>query len=100
MTPAEIKLWERLRNRRLAGLKFRRQHPLGPFIADFYCPEHRLVVEVDGEIHTFTRENDEARTQRFLAYGYRLIRFKNQEVEANIESVLEKIQSACSEPES
>jgi type I restriction enzyme R subunit len=51
MTYAEEKLWQRLRAHRLDGLKFRRQHPLGPFIADFYCAEHRLVIEIDGDIH-------------------------------------------------
>ena len=50
MTPAEKMLWARLRNRQLSDLKFRRQHPIGPFVADFYCARHSLVVEIDGEI--------------------------------------------------
>jgi len=95
MTPAEEKLWQRLRAHRLGGLKFRRQHPLGPFIADFYCAEYRLVVEIDGGIHTQQAEHDQARTEQFEAYGYRVIRFKNTEVEQDIEKVLEKIIEAC-----
>jgi very-short-patch-repair endonuclease len=66
MTPAEEKLWRRLR-----------AHPLGLFIADFYCAEHRLVVEIDGGIHTQQVEHDQVRTEQFEAYGYHVIRFKN-----------------------
>jgi very-short-patch-repair endonuclease len=58
MTPAEAKLWQHLRAKRLNGLKFRWQHPLGPFIADFYCHAHRLVIEIDGDIHATTIERD------------------------------------------
>jgi very-short-patch-repair endonuclease len=95
MTPAEVMLWQRLRAHRLGGLKFRRQHPLGPFIADFYCAEYRLVVEIDGGIHAKQAEHDQARTEQFEVYGYRVIRFKNTEVEQDIEKVLEKIVEAC-----
>jgi len=91
MTRAEKLLWERLRNRQLAGLKFRRQHPLGPFIADFYCAECRLVIEIDGDMHDFQKEQDEQRTRQFEEFGYRVIRFRNEEVESNIELVLKKI---------
>ncbi len=95
MTPAEEKLWQRLRAHRLGGLKFRRQHPLGPFVADFYCAEHRLVVELDGGIHAQQVEHDQVRTEQFEAYGYCVIRFKNSEVEQDIEKVLAKIVEAC-----
>jgi very-short-patch-repair endonuclease len=84
-----------LRAHRLGGLKFRRQHPLGPFVADFYCAEHRLIVEVDGGIHIRQVEHDQVRTEQFETYGYRVIRFKNSEVEQDIETVLEKIVEAC-----
>ena len=94
-TPAEQKLWERLRNRRLKGLKFRRQHPLGPYIADFYCAAHRLVVELDGGIHEQQREEDARRTAYFEAYGYKVLRFRNEEVEEDIEGVLRRIAEAC-----
>ncbi len=95
MTPAEDMLWQRLRAHRLSGLKFRRQHPLGPFVADFYCAERRLVIEIDGDIHTQQAEHDQARTEQCEAYGYRVIRFKNTEVEQDIEKVLEKIIETC-----
>jgi very-short-patch-repair endonuclease len=98
MTRAEQLLWERLRNRQLAGLKFRRQHPLGPFITDFYCAEYRFVIEIDGDIHDFQEEQDEQRTRQFEEFGYRVIRFRNEEVESNIELVLKKIFEICQLP--
>ncbi len=94
-TEAERVLWERLRNRRLGGLKFRRQHPLGPYIVDFYCAEHRLVVEVDGPIHERQKERDALRAQHLEAYGYRVLRFRNEEVLTDIEAVLARILAAC-----
>lgn len=96
MTPAEKLLWSRLRNKQLNGLKFRRQHPLGPFIADFYCAARRLVVEIDGDIHDLQPERDAARTEQFEQYGYRVIRFRNEQVLNDIESVLAAIEAACS----
>ena len=98
MTPAEKLLWSHLRNKQLNGLKFRRQHPLGPFVADFYCAERRLVVEIDGDIHDLQPERDAARTEQFEQYGYHVIRFRNEQVLNNIESVLRAIESACHLP--
>ena len=95
MTPAERVLWEHLRAKRLKGLKFRRQHPLGPFIVDFCCPEHRLVIEVDGGVHELQKECDEARTEQLEAYGYRVLRFRNEDVLHRLEDVLEAICEAC-----
>jgi len=95
MTPAEKLLWSRLRNKQLRGLKFRRQHPLGPFIADFYCAARRLVVEIDGDIHDLQPGRDAARTEQFKQYGYRLIRFRNRRVLNDIEEVLLAIEAAC-----
>ncbi|MFQ5610590.1 MAG: endonuclease domain-containing protein [Anaerolineae bacterium] len=95
MTPAEKTLWQRLRNKQLNGFKFRRQHPLGPFIADFYCPACRLVVEIDGDIHDLQPERDAARTERFEQYGYRVIRFRNEQVLDDLEGVLTAIEAAC-----
>ena len=88
MTPAEQKLWQHLRNRRLFELKFRRQHPVGRFILDFYCYEHPLIVEVDGGIHELQTERDQMPTEWLQQQGYRVIRFKNEEVISNIEGVL------------
>lgn len=95
MTPAEKALWQRLRRKQLNGLKFRRQHPLGPFIADFYCGAHRLVIEIDGGVHDAQAERDQARTEQFEAYGYHVIRFTNAQIEQDIEAVLAEIIAAC-----
>ena len=94
MTPAEEALWKHLRGRQFQGLKFRRQHPVGRFIADFYCPEHRLVIELDGEIHRNQREYDAIRTETFQDYGYRVLRFSNDAVLQHAEEVLEAIVAA------
>jgi very-short-patch-repair endonuclease len=93
MTEAEKVLWEYLKNRKAGGGKFRRQHPLGSYIADFYCHEKRLVVEVDGEIHLNpeTAEKDENRTAVLERYGIEVIRFSNQEVLENAQSVVQSI---------
>jgi len=96
-TPAEDLLWEKLRNRQLQGFKFRRQAPLGPFIADYFCAACRLVVEIDVGIHLEKTDQDQQRTRQFEAYGYRIIRFRNQEIEQNIQAVLEGILKACLE---
>jgi very-short-patch-repair endonuclease len=95
MTPAETKLWDRLKNKQLHGLKFRRQHPLHHFILDFYCHAHRLVVEVDGGIHASQRDYDEARSEWLSQRGFRVIRFTNEEVLNDIEGVLGRIAEAC-----
>jgi very-short-patch-repair endonuclease len=70
LTPAEMKLWAHLRNRQLGGLKFRRQHPIGRFIADFYCAQHRLFIEIDGESHGEQAEYDAARSVWLSAHGF------------------------------
>ena len=79
-TPAEEVLWESLRDRRLEGLKFRRQHGFGPFVLDFSCAAHSLVIELDGAIHDDQAEQDAYRTEYLAQYGYRVIRFRNEEV--------------------
>ena len=94
-TSAEKILWEYLRDRRLLGLKFRRQHPLGTYIVDFYCPAFRLVVEIDGEIHRYQEADDQARTDQLEQKGYKVIRFWNFEVEQNPETVLDTSAENC-----
>jgi very-short-patch-repair endonuclease len=84
MTDAERRLWSVLRSRRLQGYKFRRQRPIGPFIADFACIEHRLVVEADGGQH-LEGEYDARRTAWLEARGWRVLRFWNNEILANTE---------------
>ena len=91
-TSAEKILWEYLRDRRLLGLKFRRQHPLGTYIVDFYCPAFRLVVEIDGEIHRYQEVDDQARTDQLEEKGYKVIRFWNFEVEQNLDTVINQEQ--------
>jgi len=94
-TDVEKRLWSRLRNRGLLGLKFRRQLPLGDFVADFVCADHALVVEVDGGQHASTEVTDNGRTAWLEARGWRVIRFWNNEVNENLEGVLQAIASAC-----
>jgi very-short-patch-repair endonuclease len=96
-TPAEEKLWYWLRDSQLEGLKFRRQHPLGRFIVDFYCAEKKLVIEVDGDTH-FTPEQmeyDAARTEWLEEQGLRVARVTNDEVMENLDAVLEWIAKGC-----
>ena len=95
-TKAEKILWEYLRNRNLDGLKFRRQHPIDKFIADFYCHEKKLVVELDGAVHDekMNVQYDEARTYELKGSGIKVIRFRNSEVENNILFVLNEIRKA------
>jgi very-short-patch-repair endonuclease len=100
LTPAELRLWNALRGKRLARLRFRSQHPVGPFVLDFYCAEHKLVVEVDGSVHQEPAQvvRDQARTERAEAYGYRVVRFTNEEVFGDLESVLENILAVVETP--
>jgi very-short-patch-repair endonuclease len=92
-TPAEEVLWQRLRDRQLGGLKFRRQCPLSRYIADFCCQEARLVVEVDGEVHenAARADHDENRDSYLKALGYEVLRFTNRQVLGHPEGVLERI---------
>lgn len=90
-TDAEIRLWSRLRRKQLAGFRFRRQHPLGSYIVDFFCPEARLIVEVDGGQHGEENAHDARRTEWLEARGYRVARFWNNEVLSNTDGVLTAI---------
>ncbi|MFQ6015763.1 MAG: endonuclease domain-containing protein [Anaerolineae bacterium] len=94
-TPAEARLWQRLRRRQLNGHYFRRQHPIGNLIVDFYCAKARLVVEVDGDVHAMQEEHDAARTEWLEERGYRVIRFSNKQVFGKLNAVLESILAAC-----
>jgi very-short-patch-repair endonuclease len=91
LSDAEQALWRLLRGRQICGLKFRRQHPFGDYILDFVCLENRLVIEVDGGQHGQQTEYDENRTQELQAAGFRVLRFWNNEVLNEKESVREKI---------
>ena len=99
-TKSEELLWQALRGKQLSGLKFRRQHPFGPSIVDFYCHKKRLVVEIDGAVHRGedTQERDEIRQEIIEKYGVRFIRLPANEVEDDLESVLGKILAAATSP--
>jgi very-short-patch-repair endonuclease len=89
MGPAEMKLWFALRDRRLGGLKFRRQVPVGPCVADFASKEWKLIIELDGGQHAeLTKEKDDERTAFLEQQGYRVLRFWNNDVLKNLEGVL------------
>lgn len=90
-TPAENFLWQRLRGKRFAEHKFRRQHTFDRFIVDFYCHEAQLVIEVDGLIHDYTQEQDALRTEFLESQGLRVLRFSNADVMTKIQGVLERI---------
>ncbi len=95
MTSAETKLWEFLKNKQLGGFKFRRQHPIHLFIADFYCHELRLIIELDGEYHNDKAQKlkDKERTDLLKSQNVSIIRFKNEEIENDIQKVLAEIKS-------
>jgi very-short-patch-repair endonuclease len=93
MTDAERLLWYFLRARRFAGCKFRRQYPIGPFIADFACVEHRLVIEADGGQHADS-VSDEGRTRSLENAGWRVMRFWNGDIMRGTQDVLEEIRKA------
>ena len=92
-TEAERKLWSILRNHHVAGLRFRRQQPIGPYVVDFYCPAAKLIVELDGDQHGEVRnvKCDEIRTQWLASRGYRVLRFPNGDVSKNPQVVLDEI---------
>jgi very-short-patch-repair endonuclease len=88
MTDAEQRLWSSLRGKQLFGHKFRRQHPVGPYIADFACVEMKLVVELDGGQHQEQVAYDERRTAFMRMHGWTVLRFWNNDVLGNLEGVL------------
>lgn len=94
MTDAEARLWLRLRKPGIDGLRFRRQAPIGPYIVDFFCPQHRLIVEVDGGQHA-DDARDRERDAWLAAQGYRVVRVWNNEVMENVEGVCAAIPGAA-----
>ncbi len=91
-TLQEAKLWERLRRKQL-GYRFRRQHSVGWYILDFYCPEKKLVVEIDGAPHKASKEYDAVRTNYLNLRGIQILRFWDDEVSNHIEKVVSKIKN-------
>ena len=93
-TDDELRLWQLLRNRNLKAFKFRRQHPLGPYVADFVCLEKRLVIEVDGGQHQQQSGYDAKRTAKLETAGYRVLRFWDNDVLSRSENVMQAIYNA------
>jgi very-short-patch-repair endonuclease len=91
MTDAEKKLWRALRRDQIDGLHFRRQHAVGPYVLDFYCPALRLAIELDGGQHALRTAADARRTRRLNAKGIVVLRFWNNDVHGNLEGVLSEI---------
>jgi very-short-patch-repair endonuclease len=91
MTYAEKLLWEKLKGKQICDIRFRRQHPIEYYIADFYCHKARLVIELDGKIHENQAEYDDGRSAEIEKYGIKVIRFTNEQVESEIDNVISKI---------
>ena len=96
-TRAERRLWLQLRKKRIANHRFRRQVPLDRYIVDFVCLSLRLIIEVDGPSHDLTVGEDAIRTRRLEAQGYRIIRFSNEQVMRELDSVVETIRAVVTE---
>jgi very-short-patch-repair endonuclease len=94
-TDAERKFWSRVRDRRFFGLKFRRQVPVGPYIADFQCFDKRIIVELDGGQHASNSIRDLKRTEYLESQGFRVIRFWDNDVLRNIDGVLSELSVIC-----
>ena len=90
-TDAERLFWSKVRDRQLHNAKFRRQHPIGPYVADFVCLRHRLVIELDGGQHNSDPTKEAERTRFIEAEGFRVLRFWNNEALENLDGVLEAI---------
>jgi very-short-patch-repair endonuclease len=97
MTDVEVHLWMRLRRNQIGGHYFRRQVPIGPYIADFVCVKARLIIEVDGGQHPAAVRRDELRTAWLQSQGYRVLRFWDNDVLQRTDSVLESIRVALLE---
>jgi very-short-patch-repair endonuclease len=97
-TDAEQALWACLRDRQLCGAKFRRQHPIGPFVADFCCPQGKLIVELDGGQHAARVAADQKRSRFLEEQGYRVLRFWNHDVLKDTVAVLERIAEVLNHP--
>ena len=95
MTEAELVLWEVLKGKKLCGRKFRRQHSIGYYIADFYCPSERLIIELDGQYHYTSEglEKDRERDDHLKELKIKVLRFENKEVLNNLTDVLKCIKS-------
>ena len=96
-TEAERQLWNRLNKNQIIGLQFRRQHPINQFIADFYCPKIKLIIEVDGNIHELPeyQSHDIGRSEILNDFGITVIRFTNEQIIKQTDSIVEEIKTIC-----
>lgn len=94
-TLSEAMVWRALRNRRLCELKFRRQYIIDPYIVDFYCVEHKLVIEIDGSAHDGQEQYDFKRQNYLELQGHNVIRFPAERVASDLSTILKEIASAC-----
>ena len=97
-TKSERILWRKLRNRQLHGLKFRRQVPIGKYVADFVCVEKKIIIELDGYMHAWSKKKDEKRDYYLLQKRFRVIRFRNSQIKKNMNKVLNSIVKECGVP--
>ncbi len=91
-TPAECELWKYLKSKKVCGLKFRRQHSIGNFILDFYCPELKLGIELDGEYHICNEDNDSIRDRKLKQQGITILRYENLMVFEHIDTLIDEIE--------
>ena len=96
-TEAEKQLWSRLNKNQIIGLQFRRQHPINRFIADFYCPKIKMIIEVDGSIHELPeyQSHDIGRSEVLNDFGITVIRFTNEQIIEKTDSTVEEIKTIC-----
>jgi very-short-patch-repair endonuclease len=94
LTPSESILWNELRGSKFHGAKFRRQHPIGKYILDFYCAQSKLAIEVDGSVHDSRKEEDDWLQKIIETHGIRFLRFSNEEVVNDLPWLLSKIKQA------
>ena len=95
-TDAEALLWSYLRNKQLDGLKFRRQQPIGKYVVDFVCQEKKIVIELDGGLHSKAKPRDKQRDDWLRKEGYKVLRIWNKELFEDLEAALEFISANCS----
>jgi len=98
MTGVEKKLWNRLRRRQLGNLRFRRQVPFDKYIVDFACFEPKIIIELDGSQHAMQIAYDHQRTIFLQSFGYKVLRFWNNEISGDIKNVLQTIWNVCIPP--
>lgn len=94
-TPQEEILWKELGAKKFMGFRFKRQHPIDRFIADFYCHKLKLVIEIDGEIHNYRRVYDDNRTVELKQFGIKVVRFTNKQIEDHLPEVLSDLAEVC-----